>query len=92
MCVRERERHRERENLNDLACNFLIDDHDNYHYTLTHRLHTFSICCTYVSKGGISPRSDHRPGFLSKLYLTSFVGTDIVFKDGRYLVLYNTVY
>ena len=36
--------------------------------------------------GGIPP-GDCKDGFLSKMYLTSSVGTDMVFKDGRYLVV-----
>jgi hypothetical protein len=39
-------------------------------------------------RGGIPP-GDCKAGFLSKMYLTSFVGTDMVFKDGRYLVVHD---
>jgi len=42
-----------------------------------------------ISQDGGHPPGDRKPGLLLKLFLTSFVGTDIVFKDGRYLVVYD---
>ena len=37
-----------------------------------------------ISKGGEVPKVDRKPGFLSKGFLTSFVGTDIVFDNDRF--------
>ena len=37
-----------------------------------------------ISKGGGIPKGDRKPGFLSKVFLTSFVGTDIVWDNERF--------
>ena len=38
-------------------------------------------CVWRVSHSGAIPKNDRDPGFLSKVFRTSFVGTDIVFDD-----------
>eukprot|EP00277_Geminigera_cryophila_P040228 CAMPEP_0173098822 /NCGR_PEP_ID=MMETSP1102-20130122/35039_1 /TAXON_ID=49646 /ORGANISM="Geminigera sp., Strain Caron Lab Isolate" /LENGTH=72 /DNA_ID=CAMNT_0013991551 /DNA_START=392 /DNA_END=610 /DNA_ORIENTATION=- len=48
-----------------------------HHLPLGMRLHRA------ISAGGKIPHGDCKEGFLSKMYLTSFVGTDMVFKDDR---------
>ena len=37
-----------------------------------------------ISKGGGVPKGDREEGFLSKVFLTSFVGTDIVWEKDRF--------
>ena len=51
-------------------------------YTLMNR--AISVMNRAISKGGGLPKGDRKPGFLFKMFLTSFVGTDIVFDNDRF--------